>query len=353
MPHIDVFLDDVLEMTPVELGNHASTILTSQLLRQELLAGNIVSRKGFCDVLGIQESTLTRWLQGDSLPKIASVAYILLTTVKEARDEIYRLREKAGDCIVIAKTAGFAVCETEDADDGKMVARIVADDIPTLRQARRISAGISLKTAALLEDCEDFIEHRLSMVDDPSVERRLRSLSAQLSELRTVMVDFDGRKLERTRAVGSHSELIALLDSGPAGNKTETTGPSNEKEPPLHKLGAEIYGPPATKSHGYRDDIIKALLKFPMTYRAHRHDVFSLVEEIRKRRGAPIPRTFEDTVQRSFQNFCGDAAGFDKPEEFNLFCFPEGKWAGYWSLNEDNVRGYLQKALPASLDDIP
>ncbi len=297
--------------------------------------------------------TLTRWLQDNSPPKIASVTYVLLTTVKEARDEIYRLREKAGDCIVVAKTAGFAVCETEDADDGKMVARIVADDIPTLRQARRVAAGISLKTTILLQDCEDFIEHRLSKPDDPSAERRGGPLIAQLSELRTVITDYDGRKQERTRAVRSHSELIALLDSDPAGNKTETTGPSDEKEAPLHKLGAEIYAPPATKSHGYRDDIIKALLKFPMTYRAHRHDVFSLVEEIRKRRGATIPPTFEDVVQRRFQDFCGDAAGFDKPEELNLFCFSDGKWQGVWGLNEDNVRVYLQKNRPASLDDIP
>ena len=84
--------------------------------------------------------------------------------------------------------------------------------------------------------------------------------------------------------------------------------------------------------------------------------IIDRVEELQKERGKHIPRTFEKAVQRSFQDYCGDAADFHRYPELNLFCFPEGKWRGIWGLNVEVVEKYLLKLEPKvrvfSLDDL-
>jgi hypothetical protein len=81
----------------------------------------------------------------------------------------------------------------------------------------------------------------------------------------------------------------------------------------------------------YRDDIKTALDQ--LGGQAHRLRVIQEVRNIRKQRGATIPRTLEETVQQAFERHCVDSEIFCGREEYALFRWPQGKHEGTWALN--------------------
>ena len=68
---------------------------------------------------------------------------------------------------------------------------------------------------------------------------------------------------------------------------------------------------------------------------------------MRTQRGQTVPPSIESTVQRSVQDCCSEAAGFDKGTEWDFFNFAEDKGSGYWTLNVRIVEDFLN-ALPGA-----
>ena len=117
----------------------------------------------------------------------------------------------------------------------------------------------------------------------------------------------------------------------PRMDKTSTGG--------LRELGTRVFASPLLKRRAVHD-ILEALLEYP-THKSSRMRIIDRVKEIRRARGERIPLHLEESVQRSFQEFCGEASGFDKGPDMNIFCWPEGKWTGTWGLNVEIVEKYL------------
>ena len=96
----------------------------------------------------------------------------------------------------------------------------------------------------------------------------------------------------------------------------------------------------ANKRIHYHDDIITAFK--PLNEPMHRSDIIKRVYAIRQARGATLPNKFEQTVQASFEAYCGQSSLFRKPRNLDLFCWPNGKWEGTWGLNVDKAEGYVR-----------
>jgi transcriptional regulator with XRE-family HTH domain len=98
-------------------------------------------RKEFCEILGIGESTLSGWLKGDRIPKMAKLVIGLLKArdldrealeQEEKRVEELKVRDrivKDGDRYMIAEFAS---------NDG--IGRVVARDIPDEASARKLNS---------------------------------------------------------------------------------------------------------------------------------------------------------------------------------------------------------------------
>lgn len=87
----------------------------------------------------------------------------------------------------------------------------------------------------------------------------------------------------------------------------------------------------------WADDIVKALSKLDGI--AHRSDI---LEELKGIRPKPLPTYFEQTFQRTIQNYSSDSDGFKDKED--LFYSVDGIGSGVWGL-----RDYL-KDTPKSND---
>ena len=67
------------------------------LLRAELYGDGPLTRKRFCELLGIGDSTLTGWLQTERIPQTAAVAYVMFLLsmrLLEAVEDIKADREQ-------------------------------------------------------------------------------------------------------------------------------------------------------------------------------------------------------------------------------------------------------------------
>jgi hypothetical protein len=94
--------------------------------------------------------------------------------------------------------------------------------------------------------------------------------------------------------------------------------------------------------HPYVFDLIKVLAPYPQVSRRFALDT---MWRTRKDAGLPIPRTFDNSVQASFQYYCRDSDEFKKrnaPEGDALFCWPKGKGAGVWALLAENARLWVR-----------
>jgi hypothetical protein len=102
----------------------------------------------------------------------------------------------------------------------------------------------------------------------------------------------------------------------------------------------------------YVFDLIKALARYP---KCRRIIVLDTVHRNRKNAGLPIPRSFDDTVQRALEYYCIDSDVFRArkvPMSEALFCWPEGKGAGVWALIHANARPWVRahiERLPSKI----
>ena len=139
---------------------------------------------------------------------------------------------------------------------------------------------------------------------------------------------------------------LALTDAEArmlSGTSEENSGSERDdvQENTLAALAKRVLASPSVNRHIWHD-ILEALAEYS-TYRAERVSIIDRVEEMRKEQGYLIPQNFEQTVQRCFQDYCGEAANFHMGSELDLFCFPEGKGSGIWGLNVEVVEKLLLK----------
>ena len=97
------------------------------------------------------------------------------------------------------------------------------------------------------------------------------------------------------------------------------------------------------KKHSYVADLIRLLM--PHERGLTRQMVLHDLERQRCKEGLPIPPTFEEAVQSSYNYFSVDSLVFKKRggrRDEELFYSPEGKGSGRWAVNREVVAVWLQ-----------
>lgn len=87
--------------------------------------------------------------------------------------------------------------------------------------------------------------------------------------------------------------------------------------------------------------IVRALWDYPLG--RERTDVLQAVKVDARRRNKNIPATFEQTIQRSFENFNGQSSDFDRQPSDDIFCYPQGKNVGFWSLKRECASQWMKR----------
>lgn len=145
-------------------------------------------RKEFCEILGIGESTLSGWLKGDRIPKMAKLVIGLLKArgldrtaleQEEKRVEELKIRDrivKDGDRYMIVEFAS---------NDG--IGRVVARDIPDEASARKLNSRYQY--IDLLDTCRSLWplirageEEEIEFLDE-QIEEALLSAGVKLKPL--------------------------------------------------------------------------------------------------------------------------------------------------------------------------
>jgi hypothetical protein len=105
----------------------------------------------------------------------------------------------------------------------------------------------------------------------------------------------------------------------------------------------------ARSKHPYVADLIRVLLPYANGLR--RSLVMHELEKQRKKDGLPIPSSFEEAVQSSYNHHSIDSVVFAKrkaPESDGIFYSPEGKGSGKWAVNRERARSWLKAKVAES-----
>jgi len=137
----------------------------SKLLRAELQGEGPLSRKAFCEFMGIGESTLTGWLQAERIPQTAAVAYMLLLMSEELREKCRALEETVGEPRVIALDGRYAVVRFDAREKGQGTGEVIASDIPDLASARRVAFSQSKHMIQLIDRHIELIDDLIELTD--------------------------------------------------------------------------------------------------------------------------------------------------------------------------------------------
>jgi hypothetical protein len=71
----------------------------------------------------------------------------------------------------------------------------------------------------------------------------------------------------------------------------------------------------------------------------------------RKKDGLPIPQSFEEAVQSSYNQYSIDSAVFKKrnlPDSEAIFYAPGGKGSGRWAVNNERASAWMKARLKES-----
>lgn len=169
-----------------------------KLLKSELQGGGPMSRKPFCEFMGIGESTLTGWLQSERMPQPAAVAYVLLLAAQQLQDQLTKLVKRQGEPRIIALAGKYAVVRFEESDVGESVGRIIASDISDLAEARKIAFSQSDDLTRLftrhLELLDEQIELTFQAGNDTAHWEAERASLERLLKSHTPLIDEKRRK---------------------------------------------------------------------------------------------------------------------------------------------------------------
>lgn len=184
-------INEIVELKRGEVAEFCEMRLpTSASLAEELelLGSGTMSRRAFCEFVGIGESTLTGWLKEGRVPRVAKEAYVLLHCMTVLQEEIKRLRQQANDIKIIRQGEKFHLVRFSDTGDGAIIGEIVASEISD-EKAARVLVG-SVKAFRLLQDASDVIETVLDLdVDNSQFNEEIEQLNEQIH--REIAAAFD------------------------------------------------------------------------------------------------------------------------------------------------------------------
>lgn len=185
----------------------------TDLLRAELYGHGPLTRKRFCELLGIGESTLTGWLQTERIPQSSAVAYALFLLSTEL---LKRLDEDRDQTRIVALTDGYAVVKFMAGEDGQPVGKIVASGIEDLATARQLAfaqspafAGLVARHTALLEDQ---IETTVEAGNDTPY--RMAQLNGELEVLKSLAKLTAGRETATKKPEKARGKAAASAERG-------------------------------------------------------------------------------------------------------------------------------------------
>jgi hypothetical protein len=128
---------------------------TEMLKLIEAEDGPFKNRKEFCEAFGIGESTLSGWLKGDRIPKVAKLCVGLLNVTETFTEDYSRLKRRLnavknsdrivrdGDRFMIVS---FSSSETHTViEDLADIGTISAREIPDVETARRLTSHQEVK----------------------------------------------------------------------------------------------------------------------------------------------------------------------------------------------------------------
>lgn len=149
------------ETTAGAVAKHFADRLVADpaVLRSELYGEGPLSRKRFCELFGVGESTLTGWLQTERIPQSAAVAYVLFLLSTRLLEQLQKNEAAQEQPSVVALHDGYAVVTPAKGEDGQQLGKLVASGISDLTAARRIAFAQS-------NDFEKILGRQIELVDD-------------------------------------------------------------------------------------------------------------------------------------------------------------------------------------------
>ncbi len=152
-----------------------------------LNAGDPFSRKELCEYLGVGESTLSGWIKEGRIPRMARNAIALLGIQQMLAAELRRLQ--ADDLRVVRAGQHFQVCELLEDQDGELTGRVIAENVPTIEDARLLASG--RRALRLLQQVDDasLIDYARDMSDNASFLRGVDEVEHDIEAHRLYVTD--------------------------------------------------------------------------------------------------------------------------------------------------------------------
>ncbi len=199
MRNLDDYLNvnSLLELEEAKIGVFCENVLDTETLVEELenFGPFAPFRKRFCEYLGIGESTLTGWLKGGRVPRMAKEAYVLLVAFQTLKEEVNRLRGEAEDLKIVQDGDKFHVIQFRPNDAGTVKGKFIARDI-TNEKTARIFAG-SMMAFGLAQEAAEEIQNFLEMeyTENSNYIRSLENLTGRIKE--KLLATFDPDKYRK------------------------------------------------------------------------------------------------------------------------------------------------------------
>ena len=113
-----------------------------------------ISRKTFCQFLGVADSTLTSWLQSETIPRYAAVALVLYGTLLDRERQLHNALEP-----FVAQIDGeYAVLGFERSQSETKKARVIARSLPSETYANAMAFASAAATRILLKSAANNLQ---------------------------------------------------------------------------------------------------------------------------------------------------------------------------------------------------
>lgn len=124
-------------------------------------------RRGYCDFLGVGESTLSGWFKEDRVPRYAKLAWGLARLAEALTEELNRVKREARDPKIVRVTdSRYQLCQFSTDADGVVIGQVIADHIPSFQAAAQmVSARPALRQ---LQRAKAVIADMLERTENPS-----------------------------------------------------------------------------------------------------------------------------------------------------------------------------------------
>lgn len=183
----------------------------SDVLRAELSGNGPLTRRAFCQLFGIGESTLTGWLQSERVPQSSAMAYALFLLASEALKLIERNEPR-----VIDLPDGYAVVKFQAGDDGREIGALVASGIKELATAERLAFVQSSTFSDLISRQTELLEETIETTAEAGNDTpyRMAQLDAELSALRQLVELATSKRTSPRTGKGKRKESGSVQGGG-------------------------------------------------------------------------------------------------------------------------------------------